>query len=98
MSERNSTSSPATGLAGLGFAALAFIACCAGPAAILGVVGGITLGAAIGGLAGLAVIAAGIAAFVLIRRRRSCEPTGGGERPEIAAVPAAHTETDRRTP
>jgi hypothetical protein len=56
--EPNSTNSAATGLAGLGVAAFA-VACCAGPAAILGLVGGISLGVVIGGLAGLLVIVAG---------------------------------------
>lgn len=93
MSERNPTSSAATGLAGLGVAAFA-IACCAGPAAILGVVGGITLGAAIGGVAGLLVIAAGIVAFLLIRRRHSCEPAVGGEWRETGTAASAASESN----
>ncbi|MGE0065794.1 MAG: DUF6410 domain-containing protein [Solirubrobacterales bacterium] len=64
----------ATGLAGLGLAAIA-VACCAGPAAVLGLVGGVTLSAAIGGLAGAAVIALSLSLSLSLSliRGRSCE-------------------------
>jgi hypothetical protein len=74
MSERKPATTATTGLAGLGIAAFAVV-CCAGPAVILGVVGGITLGAVMGGLAGVAVIAASVLAFIALRRRR--EPSSG---------------------
>lgn len=95
MSEPDSpsgASGAAVGFAGLGIAAFA-VACCAGPAVIVGAVGGITLGAVIGGLAGLAVIAASVLAFVLLRRRRrSCEPSArdaSGEPAETETATAA---------
>jgi hypothetical protein len=79
------------GIAGIGVAAVAIL-CCAGPAAILGLAGGITLGAAIGGLAGLALIVAAIAAFLLIRRRRACESGATGEQRQGRTAHEAGTE------
>lgn len=93
MSEPDSPSGAAAGLAGLGMAVAGvagLVACCAGPAVIVGAVGGITLGAVIGGLAGLAVIAASVLAFVLLRRRRrSCEPSAPDASGELAETETA---------
>jgi hypothetical protein len=93
VSEREHTSSAATGLAGLGVVAFA-VACCAGPALILGAVGGITLGVAIGGLAGLAVIVGSVASLALVRRRRSCGPSVGGVPPQTETAASAAPESN----
>lgn len=87
MSDRKPAITATTGLAGVGIGAFAIV-CCAGSVAVLGAVGGITVGGLIGGLAGLAIIAGSAIAFVVIRRRRSCDPSA---KSTGDAVPGADT-------